>query len=152
MASRPGQAGVVRVTLREDALAKSHRPERALFLAESQPCIGGAKLGELFYLTTSPDLIAAMRKVDLSEETTTWVHKSETDRTLIPNPSKERADTGSILRIDIPPAEDKRDFSAEAAVQWLSQDATGGVYLIDLFDAPGAVDRQAGSLLSLIHI
>lgn len=35
-----------------------------------------------------------MRKVDLAEETKKWVHKSETDWTLIANPSKERADTG----------------------------------------------------------
>lgn len=146
MAGRPGQAGVVKVTLREDALAKSHRPERALFLVESQPCIGGANLGELYYLTTSPDLLEAMRKVSLAEETTTWVQKSETDRTLVANPTKERADTGSILQIDIPPAEDKRDFSAEAAVQWLSQDATGGAYLVDLFDDPKASGRQAQTL------
>ncbi len=146
MASWPGQAGVVKITLREDALAKSHRPERALFLAESQPCIGGANLGELYYLTTSQDLIATMRKVELAEETTTWVHKSETDRTLVANPSKERADTGSIFRIDIPPAEDKRDFSAEAAVQWLNQDSTGGAYLVDLFDEPAALGRQAQTL------
>ena len=148
IAGGPGQAGVVKVTLREDALAKSHRPERALFLAESQPCIGGAGLGELYYLTTTPDLLETMRQVERAEEATTWVPKSEVDRTLVPNPSKDRADTGSILRIDIPLPEDKRDFSAEAAVQWLSQDATGGAYLVELFDEPvakGATRRRCVS-------
>lgn len=46
MASRLDQAVVVKETLREDALAKSHRPERALILAESQPCIGGGPISE----------------------------------------------------------------------------------------------------------
>lgn len=139
----PGKVGIVRVTLREEALAKSHRPERGLFMPEEQPCIGGAGLGELFYLSTANHLANVWRKVQAAEEETIWVAKRDGPGRE-PNPSRERADTGAISKIDLPPPEDKRDFSAEAAVQWLSNPNTGGVYLVELFEAsPPMADRIA---------
>lgn len=137
-----GEVGYVRVRMREKALAKSHRPTRALFQPQTFPCVGAAGLGELFYLA-SPDTLRTLRsKIDAAEAETRWAASATGGRE--PNPTAARADTGAIQTIDILPPAEKRAFSAETAVAWLSDPTTGGSYIIELFEEPARAERLPG--------
>ncbi len=57
--SEPGLPGVAKVTLKREALAKSHRPT-GLFNEETCPIIGGNHLGE-FYISAEPQGLAQVR-------------------------------------------------------------------------------------------
>src|SRR5580700_10926574 len=49
-------SGVVKVRMRREAWAKSHRPNRALFPPNKRPCVGASGVGELFYWVSALDL------------------------------------------------------------------------------------------------
>lgn len=126
--------GVIKVTLRKEALAKSHRPHRVLFPPDRRPCVGASRLGELFYLVSARDLQEIDSNIAAAEDRTT--HRvSRTGREYIA-PSSNRGDTGAIESIALPTAADKRRFSAEEAVAWLSNPRTSSAYLVELFAMP----------------
>jgi hypothetical protein len=49
-------SGVLKVSLRKEAWAKSHRPQRALFPPSKRPCIAVSNLEELYYHVTADDV------------------------------------------------------------------------------------------------
>lgn len=52
----------------------------------------------------------------------------------VPNPSAQKSEAGAIERIELYGASDKRKFSVEEAVAWLSNPMTGSGYEVKLFD------------------
>jgi hypothetical protein len=53
-----------------------------------------------------------------------------------PHPSRERSELGAIEKIEPYTANDKRSFSVEQGFRWLSDNRTGGNYIIELFESP----------------
>lgn len=70
-----------------------------------------------------------------AEPDTTWRFVEALEREL-PHPSGRRSEAGAIDRIELYSAEDRRDFSVEEAVAWLSNPLTGSSYLLELFEVP----------------
>lgn len=127
--------GYLKVVLRREAWAKSHRPFRSLFKLDLVPVVGGIDLGEMLFEVNPEVLSLVAREVKQSEETTTWKLNKRTGK-LFPNPSRRRSETGAIERIEIYGPDDRRAFTLEQAISWLSNPVTGGSYQIELFDAP----------------
>ena len=125
-----GEIGYAKVILRRAAWAKSHRPITKLFTRERAPVIGGGALGVMIVEMTPSAALSIARDIrDKAEEHT--IKRDGKD-----NPSVYKSEAGAIQAIQLYDAADKRDFSLEEAVAWLSSEATGGSYQIELFELP----------------
>ncbi|MGA2571693.1 MAG: S8 family peptidase [Terracidiphilus sp.] len=128
-------SGVVKVNLRREAWAKSHRPNRALFPPEKRPCIGASSLGELYYHVTAEDMVEVSDEINTAESQTVRKTSGKTGKTYVA-PSDQRSEVGAIETIEIPTASDKRKFSLEEAIHWLADPRTSGAYFVELFAPP----------------
>jgi hypothetical protein len=131
-------SGVVRVTLRREAIAKSHRPIDVLFPMDKRPCIGSADIGELFYFLKSADITEIGLEINKAEEQTRWKKDKKTEK-LKPAPSVRRSEVGAIEHIDVPTTSEKRHFSAEQGATWLADSRSGGMYLVEVFAPAGPI-------------
>ncbi|MBX3476286.1 MAG: S8 family peptidase [Brevundimonas sp.] len=129
-----GQLGIVKVILRRDAWAKSHRPLRALFKAEITPLVGGGDLGEMYVEARPGGLRLIAQAVRGTEEHTNL--RPDNNGKLIPHPSAGRSETGALDRLELYSAADRRKFSVDEAMDWLSNPMTGSNYRVELFDIP----------------
>jgi hypothetical protein len=141
-----GGAGYIRVKLRERALAKSHRPVRALFKPEVFPSVGAAGLGEIYYFAEAGQLANLINVVSEAEPYTNWVEK---DGKREARPTIARSEVGAVEEITIPDPMGKRRFDVESAVTWLADARTGGYYLLELFENPRIAERRVAYLSSL---
>lgn len=132
-----------KVTLKQSALAKSHRPTSQVFKRDIAPVIGAGDLGELFVELTPESIDKINNKVGQAETETRYKEKNGKNE---PNPSRLRSEIGAIEEIAPYTASDKRSFSVKEAVNWLSNPQTGGAYMVELFEAPPV--RQDWDLLS----
>src|SRR5690606_3146882 len=69
-------------------------------------------------------------------ETHTEMRFNEQKRRDEPHPSGRKSETGAIDRIELYGPTDRRSFSVEEAVAWLSNPMTGSGYQVELFVAP----------------
>ena len=123
-----------KVILKQSALAKTHRPTSSLFKPSVAPVIGAGDLGEL-YVELQPDAIEKIEEKILQAETETrW--KEKKDGKVVANPSTLRSEVGAIEEIRPYIATDKRKFSVDEAIKWLSDTRTGGTYIVELFQEP----------------
>jgi len=132
-AQAQGPIGYVKVILKREAWAKSHRPVAALFRSDRVPVIGGADLGVMI-VEGRPTTLAQVRDEIAKAETQTRMRYDENRRKEVPNPSVQKSETGAIERIELYGPSDKRDFSVEEAVAWLANPMTGSGYQVELFD------------------
>lgn len=132
-----GGIGFVKVVLRKSAWAKSHRPLNSLFRADRVPLVGGGDLGELYFEVDPPRLRTLGREIRKAEEETRLKLNLRTGKEQ-PNPSTIKSEVGAIERVELYGVTDRRDFSVEDAVAWLSNPLTGSSYHIELFEAPPA--------------
>lgn len=124
-----------KITLRQSALAKSHRPSKAIFNPELTPIVGAGELGEL-YVELNPESIDRVSSCMGRAETKT--RKKLVDGKEKSNPSRMRSEIGAIDHISAHAESDKRKFSVNQAIEWLSDPRSGGAYIIELFDDPPA--------------
>jgi hypothetical protein len=95
-----GKIGVVKVILRREAWAKSHRPVHSLFRPDRIPIVGGGDLGEMYFEANPRILRSIARDVLTAEDHTRWKRDPASDREL-PNPSTLRSEVGAISRIEL---------------------------------------------------
>jgi hypothetical protein len=130
-----GDIGYIKVILRREAWAKSHRPFSALFKPTRLGIVGGGDLGEMYFEAQPRVLREIARDIAGAEEQTR--HKLDKARGKeVPNPSAARSETGAIAKIELYGPRDRRSFSVEEAVSWLARPMTGSAYQIELFDLP----------------
>ena len=132
-----GGVGYATVKLNRSALAKSHRPTSAVFTPTRTPVIGTRNVGELIVEITPEGLVDVGQTIGGAEDESRLVKDEKTGRDVF-KPTRRRSEVGAVDQIDLWSAADKREFSAEQAVAWLSDPRTGGAYRVHLFDAPGA--------------
>lgn len=132
--------GFLKVSMRTEALAKSHRPVKALFRADRARVVGMAGPGQLI-LAVTPEALDAVADTAVGAEDGTR-YKSIPSKNpkkppkIKPNPSRPRAEVGAIEQLALWDATDRRSFSVEQALDWLQDPRTGGFYLVELFVAP----------------
>ena len=122
-----------KVTLKQAALAKSHRPTLQIFKRDIAPVVGAGDLGELFVELNPESIDEINKKVRQAEPKTRYKEKDGKNQ---PYPSRVRSEVGAIQEISPYTASDKRKFSVKEAVEWLSNPQTGGSYIVELFSAP----------------
>ncbi len=123
-----------KLTLKQSALAKSHRPTSAMFRKDIAPVVGGGDLGELFVELTASSINKITSKMEDVETETRW--KTDKNGKEVAHPSELRSEIGAIEEIRAYTASDKRKFSVNDGFKWLSQPQTGGAYIIELFETP----------------
>jgi len=130
-----GAVGYLKVSMRNDALAKSHRP-KTLFPSRATVVAGIDDVGELLIQVNDGAISRAVQQVELAElhvETVTRIDK-EGNSIAVATPSPYRAETGAIEKISLWSAGDKRSFSAERAIKWAGTQKLALRYRVDLFD------------------
>ena len=141
-----------KVKMRHEALAKSHSPTGKIFRPEVCQQVGAGGLGEMYFEVNSEALQKISDAVQDAESETRY--KVNDDQKTKAQPSQLRSEVGAIEKIDLPHASDKRKFSAQQAVEWLSRPEVAGTYLVDLFYLPrtrddlSALSRNRRLLLS----
>jgi len=134
------------VALNEDAWAKTRRPTVKVMPPAKVPLVGGSNLGDMIVELT-PENIATIRgSISEAEKDVPLVTDRETGE-LKPKPSRARGEVGAIRALRAHHAADRRSFSAEEAIAWLSDPRTGGMYLVETFiDPRQAVDEPSRKL------
>lgn len=130
-----GDLGVIKVILRRDAWAKSHRPLRALFKRELTPLVGGGDLGEMF-IEARPRALRTIAQAVRATEENTNLRPDPTGTKLVPHPTAARSETGALDRLELYGPADRRRFSVDDAMNWLVNPMTGSSYRVELFDVP----------------
>jgi hypothetical protein len=151
-----GPASYIKVTMREEALAKSYRPNTALLTFDRFPCVGAGAIGELFFFLPQVQITELKARVEAAEPTVETVvsRSGRPYRTT----TRLRCEVGAIETIDLLSPADKRPFAAAAAVQAFLDPHTFPGYHIELFEVPDlrevATDRWGRRELfeSLFHL
>ncbi len=132
-AQSQGPIGYVKVILKREAWAKSHRPVGTLFRSDRAPVVGGSDLGVMI-VEARPSGLSQIKAEIAKAETQTRLRFDETRGKEVPYPSPQKSETGAIDRIELYGPSDKRRFSVEEAVAWLANPMTGSGYEVELFD------------------
>lgn len=134
-AQSQGDIGYVKVILRREAWAKSHRPIASLFRENRTPVVGGGDLGVMI-VEARPSRLREVAAEIARAETHTAMRFNERKQKAEPHPSARKSEAGAIDRIELYGPADRRSFSVDEAVAWLSNPMTGSGYQVELFDAP----------------
>lgn len=134
-AQSQGDVGYIKVILRREAWAKSHRPVASLFRDDRTPVVGGGDLGVMI-IEGRPGTLRQVAAEMAKAETHTEMRFNERKQKDEPHPSARKSETGAIDRIELYGPSDRRSFSLDEAVAWLSNPMTGGSYQVELFDSP----------------
>lgn len=142
--------GVAKVTLKPDALAKSHRPIRTLFKPEITPLLGSGNFGEIYFQVTKESINFLIEKISQTEDETRWKLNKNTQKQEY-NPSRGRSETGAIANLAVYSSEEKINFEAREAINWLEQKNTGKGYIVELFQYSQPEHRRYSSQLKSIE-
>lgn len=126
------EVGVAKVTLKPQALAKSHRPTRSLFRSDTAPCLGSGSFGELYFQVTSDSLERISKNISSAEYETRWKENTSTGK-LEYNPSRARSETGALSSVSFYSPSQKASFEAQDAIAWLEKNSTGRGYIVEIF-------------------
>ncbi len=124
--------GVAKVTLKPEALAKSHRPTRTLFRPDITPLLGNGNFGEIYFQVSQASIQFLIEKISSTEEETRWKLNKNTNK-MEYNPSRGRSEAGAIANLTVYSSLEKLNFEAPEAIKWLEQKNTGKGYIVELF-------------------
>lgn len=125
--------GVVKVELNPSALAKSHRPMRALFPSNKSPHIGGLNIGTLLFQVTPSSLNWLKDKVSGAELESRLVY-DEHKKKMVYKPSSARSEAGAVDKVSLYRPEEKLNFTADEAVEFFSTGQASNGYLVELIE------------------
>lgn len=145
-----GSITYVKVQMREEALAKTHRPNKFLMPKDQYTCVGGDDIGVLYYRMTLPLLDSLRARIAGAEEIVVEkVHQTTGEIRLAP--SRARSEVGAIGLIEIARPVDKRDFSTSAAVSVFEDPWVASGYLVELFETPADGDERSDGLSEMFQ-
>lgn len=123
----------LRVRMRMEAIAKSYRPNRAIFLADQFPCVGAGAPGELFFRAPLIHVERLRRHIESAEDRGEPRISRDTGRPYH-FVTRARCEVGAIETIELSPSNLKRGFAADAAVAALSDPRAASGYFVELFE------------------
>ncbi|WP_029260642.1 MULTISPECIES: S8 family peptidase [unclassified Microbacterium] len=133
-----GGLGYVKVTMHEDAIAKSHRPQKVLFRSIWSPHVATDGVGEPIFAVTPESLTAVIAEMSKSEAVVTKQRVDPDTGVVALRPSRQRCEVSAIASITLWTETDRRNFSAVEASSWLAQPGTGGGYIVSCFPLASA--------------
>ena len=105
-----------------------------LFRDNRTPVVGGGDLGVMI-VEARPGALRQVAAEMARAETHTEVRFNEQKQKDEPYPSARKSETGAIDRVQLYGPADRRGFSVEEAVAWLSNPMTGSGYQVELFES-----------------
>ena len=123
----------LRVRMRIEAIAKSYRPNRAIFLVDQFPCVGAGAPGELYFRAPLIHFPRLRRYIAAAEARGETRISRDTGRPYH-YVTRNRCEVGAIEAIDLAPSDLKRPFAADAAVAALSDARAASGYVVELFE------------------
>lgn len=148
LASQDGpHVGFLKVAMRQNALAKSHRPVKALFPSRATAIVGIDEVGELLVQVTSGAANRAADAIEATEDQVEWIRKNKPGGGFVIEaaPTQARAETSAIENITLWGPGDKRHFSTRTAISWARENNLTLRYRIDLFDFEPPEDRKTSN-------
>ena len=139
----------LKVRMRKAAIAKSYRPNRALFERNLFPCVGADDIGTLYFRAPLMHL-HVLRDLLLRAEDTVAERISANTGMPYKAPTRLRSEVGAIQSIETATPADKRTFSVMAAVGAFRDPRTVSGYLIELFETPGNADYKLRDSLKAV--
>ena len=130
---RFGPMAYVRVRMRAEAIAKSYRPSRSLFLPDQFPCVGAAAPGELFFRLPRLYIDRLRSRFDSAELRAESRISSRTGERYH-YVTRARSELGAIEEIEIAPPDIKRGFATSDAVQAMLSPLAASGYIVELFE------------------
>jgi len=130
-----GPAAYVRIRMRPEALAKSYRPNNALFTPDNFPCVGAGGVGTLYFRAPLLYLERLRQRIARAEDSVEIKIKQKTQESY-KAPTRARSEVGAIDTLEIAPSSEKRMFTSAEAVDMLNDPATVSGYLVELFETP----------------
>ncbi len=109
----------LRIRMRIEAIAKSYRPNRAIFLADQFPCVGAGAPGELYFRAPLIHFARLRRHIAIAEDEGETRISRETGQPYH-FVTRNRCEVGAIETIELAPSNLKRSFATDAAVAALS--------------------------------
>ena len=141
--------GFLKVSQRDDALAKSHRPLGYLFTRAHQCALVGADgIGESLFQSTPAALDRLSSMVEQKAEVTPRIVRDSRTGDLVRRASGYRCELGAVGQIGLYGASDRVSFSATEAVSWMRDPNTVGGYVVELFRPDPSV--ASGAVQALI--
>lgn len=127
-----GDVAHLKVTMGPRAIAKSHRPQRSIFMARWTPHVATARIGEPIYAMTATSLARVIDRMAAAPlDVPTRLNKKTGE--VQPNPQRLRCEVSAISSIILWGPAEKRSFSAAEGATWISRAGTGDAYLINFF-------------------
>ena len=142
-----GPLAYIRVKMRSEAIAKSYRPNRALFSSDQFPCVGAGAPGELYFRLPRVHL-HRLRARMLEATRKSELRKSANGNSYIAV-NRQRSELGAIEMLEIAPPNQKRTFSASDAVSALLHPSAASGYVIELFEHAPLQALSADDVLGL---
>lgn len=124
----------IRVRMRSDALAKSHRPFGLLFKSSVATHVGTHRYGELIFATTAT-LLGQTRDLLAAAEKTVEI-KPDSAGELRYSPSKARSEASAIASLSVWSSELARSFDLLEGEEWL-QETSLPMLRVSTFSLPG---------------
>lgn len=111
-----------KVKLRNDAIAKTHRPTKSLFTQNKRSyVVGGAGVGEMLIEMHPGSIETTIRAINRAEDVSRE------------RPSRARSEVGAIQSIQVYSAEDRVPFSLAEVTAWKEQGIVSNGYYVDIF-------------------
>ena len=130
---RRERVNFVHVQMREDALAKSHRPVDRLFTPQGGfGLVAGGRAGELVFQCTPQGLDGLLLTIDTAEDHPRIAQNKQTGEQEL-RVSEYRSELGAIESLRLHGREDRIRFSSEEAVRAVAQKNAIGSYIVELF-------------------
>lgn len=123
----------LRVRMRTEAIAKSYRPNKAIFLVDQFPCVGAGAPGELFFRAPLIHFSRLRARIEAAEDRGEERRSRRTGRRYH-YVSRARCEVGAIESIELAPSNLKRGFSADLAVAVSSDPRAASGYIVELFE------------------
>jgi hypothetical protein len=129
----------LRVRMRPEAIAKSYRPNRAIFVSDQFPYVGAGAPGELFFRAPLIHFHRLRTRIAAAED------RGETRRSRTTGEpyhyvTRARCEVGAIDFMELAPSTLKRGFAADAAVAALTDPRAASGYLVELFETQPLID------------
>ncbi|MEO6607049.1 MAG: hypothetical protein ABIN69_01100 [Aestuariivirga sp.] len=123
----------LKVSMRVEAIAKSYRPNRAIFQVDQFPCVGAGAPGELYFRAPLIYLPRLRKHIESAEDQGETRFSGVTEKSYH-FVTRARCEVGAIETIELAPSNLKRNFSADAAVAALTDSRAASGYIIELFE------------------
>lgn len=141
------ELGFVRVQVRAEALAKSHRPTKVLFTADrGLPLVASEANGELIFQVTAAALERLVGDIAAKAELNVKIVVEETTGEESFKVSKHRSEVGAIAHVRLNDNRDRVKFSARDALSWMAQPTALGGYIVELFTPDTAAAPEGAQI------